>query len=488
MQPKDISVAIGKLDLDFSDERAERALVCISTQEPDKFAKQFFKSDCYGLSKYVFLMWFILATVALAASGIYAILPIFLRMPVFAEFGHFKNIFKVSLIIHVNLAVLVWFLSSMAMLMTSVTKKALAPISFTAFIVSMMGTVAMIVSPFIGPGEPVLNNYVPILHNFAFIIGIALFISGVILQTIITLLSFTEIKGDLIRFSSYMNGMIFMIAVICFIKAAIELKLLSNLRFIDLEEYYELLFWGAGHILQFNYVQLIIITWLVLIGHTVADRFKICFFALEWINFAFISLAIAAYFLYPIDSIELYEFFTLQMRYLGGVLIAIIAIWTARNLSLEQHSRIEITSFAAALLLILSGGIIGYLITGINVTIPAHYHGVIIGITVGLMGFCYSIMPQMGFAQIKTKAAVMQILIYTAGQVIHILGLAISGGYGALRKSPDGVLTSKARAYMGMMHLGGAIALVGGMMFVILIFISLSSKRKIGDDIHEQSK
>ena len=43
------------------------------------------------------------------------------------------------------------------------------------------------------------------------------------------------------------------------------------------------------------------------------------------------------------------------------------------------------------------GGLIGFLISGSNVTIPAHYHGSIVGVTLALMGVCYLLLPKLGY-------------------------------------------------------------------------------------------
>jgi cytochrome c oxidase subunit 1 len=426
------------------------------------------------LNQHVFLLWFILAVVALAFSGIYSILPFVLRTPFLSNIFHLKDLFKISLVVHVDLAVLVWFLSSTAMLMTSVTKKELAPISFTAFIISMMGSIFMIASPFVGLSEPILNNYIPILHNLAFIIGISLFFTGIILQTLLTIVSINTIKRNLISFTIYMSALIFVVAILCFVKSALELKNVT--RYIDMTEYYELLFWGAGHILQFNYIQLIIIAWLAIVKESAYKSVSKNFIFLQYINFALVVIAPIAYFIYPIDNAELYDFFTLHMKYFGGILTSITAIWVIQKIFVGQYSRIELTTFFSSLFLISSGGIIGYLISGTNVTVPAHYHGVIIGITVGLMGLFYLKIPEMGFVKPNEKSASWQMIIYSLGQFIHILGLAISGGYGALRKSPDGFLSVKAKIYMGIMGIGGAIALVGGIAFVTIIFLSIRGK------------
>jgi cytochrome c oxidase subunit I len=418
------------------------------------------------LARQIFLLWFILSITALAASGIYSVLPFALRTPFIAHFLNLKDIFKTSLVVHVNLAVLVWFLSFFAMLMTLIIKESFLPVALTAFISSMMGGIFIIVSPFLGSAEAIINNYVPILHNFTFIIGIALFLTGIFLQVLLVIPSYKLISNNIIHHSIYISAIIFLISGACFIKSAIELNILSKNRFIDLLEYYELLFWGAGHVLQFNYVQLVIIVWLWISQSTFL--LSKTFLSIQWLNLLMITPCLIIYWIYQFDSHQLYNFFTLHMKYLGGVLLSI----TALAISLETRfiNIIHRTCFLSSLFLIAIGGIIGYLIIGSNVTIPAHYHGVIIGITVAIMGMFYNLLPQMGFKEVSYKKASLQMIIYTIGQFIHVLALAISGGYGALRKTPGIELSTKAKFFMSMMGVGGIIALTGGIMFVTLIF------------------
>lgn len=430
------------------------------------------------LSRHIFILWFILSVVALAASGIYSFLPYALRTPFLAKYIDLKHLFNVSLMVHVNLGVLVWFLSCGSMLMVSVTKEKFLPISFISFVSAMIGSVFIAASPFVGAAEAIKSDYVPILHNLAFIIGLSLFVTGVLLQVILTAFSYEEINNNLINSAIYMNAVIFLVVVICFIQSVYGINKVAGSRFIDLIEYYQLLFWGPGHILQFYYIQLIIIVWMV-IAKTLTPKLTLdssSFMALQWFNFMLVAITLMVYWFYPIDSAELYNFFTLHMKYIGGLLASIIAIWLLIKIRI-QIAKFETIALFSSLFLIFSGGFIGYLITGANVTVPAHYHGVILGITVGLMGIFYMILPKIGFRSVNNKHAIWQIMFYTVGQFIHIVALAISGGYGVLRKDPGTELSVKAKMFMGAMGVGGSLALIGGILFVVLIFKNMKEDK-----------
>ena len=55
---------------------------------------------------------------------------------------------------------------------------------------------------------------------------------------------------------------------------------------------------------------------------------------------------------------------------------------------------------------------IGFMISGSNVRIPAHYHGCIVGVTLAMMGMVYRLLPQLGFAAPQSRAAAWQPAIY----------------------------------------------------------------------------
>ena len=119
-----------------------------------------------------------------------------------------------------------------------------------------------------------------------------------------------------------------------------------------------------------------------------------------------------------------------------------------------------------------AGGVIGIFIQGSNVRIPAHYHGCIVGVTLALMGAVYRILPSMGYQAPQGRMATWQPWMYGIGQLMHIIGLVWSGGYGVQRKvaGSDQVLRSTAEvAGMGLMGLGGLIAIIGGLLFVVVV-------------------
>src|SRR5690606_9427594 len=129
-------------------------------------------------------------------------------------------------------------------------------------------------------------------------------------------------------------------------------------------------------------------------------------------------------------------------------------------------------SLLASLTLFGVGGLVGFGIGGADVRVPAHYHGCIVGVTLAMMGVTYLLLPRFGCAAPRSRAAAWQPWLYGFGQLLHIAGLVISGGYGVKRKvaGAEQVLRSTPEVIgMGIMGLGGLIAIAGGLMFVVIV-------------------
>jgi heme/copper-type cytochrome/quinol oxidase subunit 1 len=183
-----------------------------------------------------------------------------------------------------------------------------------------------------------------------------------------------------------------------------------------------------------------------------------------------------AYLAYDIASVEHRALLTWAMRLGGGVAILPIGLAAVFGLfaapPLGAAARPLRAALLSSVLLFAAGGLIGIFISGSNVRIPAHYHGCIVGVTLALMGVVYKLLPALGYGTPQGRLASGQPWLYAVGQLMHIVGLVWSGGYGVQRKvaGAEQVLHSTAEvAGMGLMGLGGAIAIVGGLLFVVVV-------------------
>jgi heme/copper-type cytochrome/quinol oxidase subunit 1 len=185
------------------------------------------------------------------------------------------------------------------------------------------------------------------------------------------------------------------------------------------------------------------------------------------------------YLAYDVVSVQHYRMQTWLMRVGGGLAIVPFAAATAFAIlgsrARDEADRPLRAALLWSLLLFGAGGLIGVAIQGSNVKIPAHYHGSIVGVTLALMGLVYHLLPQMGCARPQGRVARLQPALYGGGQLMHVAGLVWSGGYGVQRKvaGAEQVLHgAKQIAAMGLMGLGGLLAVAGGMLFLVIVLRS----------------
>jgi heme/copper-type cytochrome/quinol oxidase subunit 1 len=262
-------------------------------------------------------------------------------------------------------------------------------------------------------------------------------------------------------------------------------------RELDGKAYYEILFWGAGHVLQFTWTLLMLVAWLLLadaVGARVPLSPRVVA-VLFGVALACVFATPLIYYAYDIATVEHHRLQTWLMRFGGGLAIAPVALAIVLALVRRRGTRTaraacESPLFAAlvtSIALFGAGGIIGYAIHGNNVRIPAHYHGAIVGVTIALMGVAYWLLPRFGFSEPPTRLATWQPYLYGGGQLLHVIGLVWSGGYGVQRKVADGAAVSRTVEQtigMGLMGIGGLIAIVGGMLFVVVVVLAVVRRRR----------
>ena len=93
------------------------------------------------------------------------------------------------------------------------------------------------------------------------------------------------------------------------------------------------------------------------------------------------------------------------------------------------------------------------------------------------MGLTLHLLPRLGFREPDLKWSTLVPYVYCAGQLLHIFGLLWSGGYGVQRKvagTAQELHGFAQTAGMGLMGLGGLIAVVGGIMFLVVVFKAMN--------------
>ena len=432
--------------------------------------------------------WLLLGLAALVIGGLFTILIVLSRTPFFQEIIPWKDFFRTALVVHVNLTVLVWFLAFTGALWSYNSSDIGRGAGWLALILASLGTLIIVLSPFTGESHPLMNNYVPVLQNSVFFVGLGVFGLGFCLLVIRSCFTSFDSDNQTSGETSLRFGLFVAVVASLFALGALLLSYLGINDGFEGLAYYDRLFWGSGHIIQFSHTQLMLVAWLWLASVSgawlrISPRVTLFLFLL---GLQPVLAAPVIYLVFDVSSGDHLFWFIQLMKY-GGA-IAAVPIGVAILLSIIERWRptpgfeIERNALIFSLLLFGVGGGIGFMISGSTVTVPAHYHGSIVGITIAFMGLSYYLLPQLGFKKVSGRIARWQPGIYGGGQLMHIIGLAWSGGYNVARKSTDAERGFEQVAGMGLMGFGGLVSIIGGIIFLVLMYLSLKSGRSSKPD------
>ncbi|NIP73644.1 MAG: cytochrome C oxidase subunit I [Gammaproteobacteria bacterium] len=431
--------------------------------------------------------WLWLGLISLVFAGLFAVLLVLSRTPFVQDIIPFVDFFHTALVVHVDLSVLVWFVAFAGVFWSLHSSGRFTGWGWSALGLSGAGTAVMVLAPFAGTGNPLMSNYIPVLQQPVFLIGLVLFGAGFALLALRALLFAPPVGMWISGTGALRFGLNTAVVAAVLALLAFAWSFLAVPSSLQSTAYYELLFWGGGHVLQFTHTHLMLVAWLWLASASgAAPRIgpRVVVFLFAWGLLA-VFITPLIYLAYDVGSVQHRLLFTWQMQF-GGSLAALL-IGAAVLLGLvtggraPRQARAERATLWASLVLFTSGGIIGFLIQGSNVTIPAHYHGSIVGVTLAFMGIAYHLLPRFGYEAPSQRLAVWQAGVYGGGQMLHILGLAWSGGYGVQRKTAgaaQGLDSIERIVSMGMMGLGGLISIIGGVLFLVVVFGAIYRSRR----------
>ncbi|MCW5593979.1 MAG: cytochrome C oxidase subunit I, partial [Burkholderiales bacterium] len=343
--------------------------------------------------------WLALGIAALVGSGIFSLLLVLARTPGLKDLFPVANFFQVALVAHVDLSVLVWFLAFAGVLWSLAGDTRALGLGKAALALCAAGTAALMVAPLAGNAIPVLANYIPVIDNAVFLGGLLALAAGVALAIVRTFLatraSGTPLDGgDALRWGIVGSAVATAMALAAFGWSWMEVSPL-----LERKAYFELLFWGGGHVLQFTWTLLMLVAWLWLagaLGLRPALSARVTLVVLT-IALASVFVTPVIYLAHPVASVEHHKLQTWLMRFGGGLAIPPILLALAFSMrrlpKLDGASRPVFGALAASIGLFAAGGLIGFAISGPNVKIPAHYHGCIVGVTLAFMGLAYHLLP-----------------------------------------------------------------------------------------------
>jgi len=432
--------------------------------------------------------WLLLALASLVGAGLYSLLLVLARTPTIQHMFPLIDFFRTALVVHVNLSVLIWLLSIAGVFWSLACTDDRPRWDRVSFLVAATGTAIVALSPIFGATEPLMNNYVPVLRHPVFYVGMGLFTTGIFLHLLRCTLSWHPFRraqrsaataSEVLRGGSRLAAGITGAAVLAFLASMAGLP-----DDVGGLAYFEFLFWGGGHILQFTHTLLMMLAWIVLCeasGYrfSLSPRTTASFLiilALPVVTVPYIYLA------HDVNSYGHRFAFTELMKW-GGLSclplgIAVLASFRGA-VKPAGEARYLRSALLSSLALFATGGVLGFIIAQLNLVVPAHYHGTTVGVTIAFMGVAYYLLPRLGFGAVPQRMAFWQPIVYGSGQLMHIAGLVWSGGYGVQRKTPGIELSLDQLgeiAGLGLMGLGGLVSVTGGLLFLVVCWQSIRGR------------
>ncbi len=439
-------------------------------------------------------VWLWLAVGSLLVSGLFALLLVVGRIPVFSGFFVDPDFFRRCLAVHVNLSLLVWFSAFAAALFAMLP--GVKPGFPLAAWVAIGGAGAMALSAFVPGSAPVLSNYIPFIDHPLFIGGLIAFFVGVA----------THYLGGMMRRAvpdtaaderAPRGEAAFQLPSECVpgVLTAAVLFLVALTTFLaawaatpsDLNPavYYELVAWGGGHVLQVANVAAMVAVWLLL-GSSLTGRRMVSrrvagglfvLLAAPHLAGPLLTLQGTATPIYNIGFTRLMQFgiFPVATVFIVICSVGLFRGWRQRAGSTRFWTDFRTVALLLSLVMTVTGFILGALIRGSTTMIPAHYHASTGAVTVAFMAAMFLVAEWRASpagAALLRRFAPWQLLLFGGGQLLFALGFAVGGAHGLGRKEygAEQHLYS-AGEYVGvaMMGLGGLIAVAGGILFFILL-------------------
>ena len=434
--------------------------------------------------------WSWIAAGALAVAGALALLLVLSRVPATQVLlpWSWQSFFYTALITHVILSFVVWFLAVLGVLavlplagLESVRLAGLGPAGVWA---GALGTVLLALPAFLNDGEPCLNNYVPIVVHPLYYLGLAFLGLGVALPVVRLLANPSAIRGS-VGFGVGVSGLLYLISLLLI---AIAWACLP--AGLDLQTFNERLFWGGGHVLQFVNTALMLTAWVLLAKTAFGEEpvppalFKLVMASMV----VFVLPGPAFYVLYDVLSLQhrlaftdlLWYGLTLPPVVVGAGLLALLwrrwgsITWGAAELAI-----------GLSLAVFLVGGTMGFFLGASDARTPSHYHSAIGGVNLAFMGlFIAVILPALGRAVVSRRLVPVTFHFYGWGQMVFSIGMFVAGAAGVPRKTmgaaAQGLDSTLKKVAMGVYGLGGALAVLGGVLFIWLMLTRLTARKEAG--------
>ncbi len=428
--------------------------------------------------------WLGVAVGSLVLAGALASLLVVGRAPGLDRLFSDPLFFRRALVVHVDLSLVVWFLSFVAALYYLIPTRRQAPWRGGLGLAAAVAGIAMMVAAAGLGGVPVLCNYVPVLDHPLFIGGLIAFAAGMALTVLQPMLSPADelATGPVSLPAAARPGLRTAALAVLLALATFTAAWRTTPGDLPTEAYWELVMWGGGHVLQFASVAAMLAVWIMLLepacGRPVVSR-RVAggLFAL-----LLAPVLVAPLLAVPDTTASSYRLGFTRLMELGifPVVVTFLVLCVRALVLARRAGRLarpladpRVVGFAASASLTVIGFVLGALIDGSNTLVPGHYHAAIGAVTVSFMTVAYTLLEPLGMrlGRRGVRLSRWQPALFGAGQTVFAIGFAIAGAHGMGRKTYAAEQADHGMQTVGLlvMSVGGLVAVGGGLLFLTLI-------------------
>lgn len=431
-----------------------------------------------------------MAVGSLVVAGLLSLAVVLGRLPGLSRIIGDPLFFKRCLVVHVDLALVVWFYSFLAGMVALCAPRGASRLRQGAFALAVGGVVMMLAGAMMRGAQPVLANYVPVIDHPLFGAGLTAFFAGMFFNFVHVLITTSAREVPPIAELPPAAAIGFeAAAVIAVLAGSTWVSARAGLPDgLDPYTQAEFLAWGPGHVLQAANTAAMLAVWIWLLSRATGEpalserAARVVFTALILPQCAMPLLTLRG----TLDPLY-HNGATLLMRW--GIFPAVLAVFVmgvrhlwrhrtqTRDESISRH--VALTGFSASAALALLGLILGMCIRGSTTLVPAHYHASLGAVTVSFMTAAYFICEAVrrgdqtrGSGDGVWRSARRQLMLFGCGQTVFVLGFAIGGVYGLGRKTYAAEQHVRgAGEVIGLivMGVGGLLAVAGGVWFLFLV-------------------
>lgn len=428
-------------------------------------------------------LWAWLAVGSLVIAGLLSLVVVIGRLPWISPLIADPLFFKRCLVVHVNLALLVWFYSFLAALgALRVPSQKACPAALAAPALAAAGVVTMTAGAFAPGAQPVLANYIPVIDHPVFLAGLAIFFAAVVIYFFHNLTAPSAANDSILPEDARRGVAAAGIAIILAAATYISSRAATPAG-LDAKTFFELSAWGAGHVLQVANVCGMLSVWLWML-HRATGRAVLTARDAGILFGVLLAPHLAAPLLTARGTQDLLYIngMTELMRWGLFPVVIIILVLGIRHLWLHPAEKNDAAAralragFAASASLIVIGFALGSMIRESTTLIPAHYHAALGAVTAAFMAGIFLLIEagksSDAFRLTRLwRAARHQLPLYGVGQAVFAAGFAIGGIFGLGRKTyatEQHVRGAGEIAGISVMGLGGLLAVIAGLWFLFL--------------------